>query len=61
MVHEMETEVDVAILVGIRKLAKDREMISCSFNDLFRSETRIKVFNEVTTSASNALNETVSV
>ena len=61
MVHEMEPEVDVAILVGIRKLAHDGEMISSSFDDLCPSETRIKVFNEVTTSTSNALNKTVSV
>ena len=57
----MEPEVDVAILVGIRKLAHDGEMISSSFDDLCPSEARIKVFNEVTTSASNALNKTVSV
>ena len=61
MVHEMELEVDVAILVGIRKLAHDGEMISSSFDDLCPSEARIKVFNEVTTSASNALDKTVSV
>ncbi len=36
-------------------------MISCSFDDLCPSETRIEVFNEVTTSTSNALNKTVSV
>ncbi len=61
MVHEMELEVDVAILVGIWKLAHDGEMILSSFDDLCPSEARIKVFNEVTTSASNALNKTVSV
>jgi len=36
-------------------------MILCSFDELCPSETRIKVFNEVTTSASNASNKTVSV
>jgi hypothetical protein len=58
MVHEMESKVDVAVFIGI---GHDREMISCSFNDLCPSETRIEVFNEVTTSASYALNKTVSV
>ena len=61
MVHEMESKVDVAVLIGIWKLAHDCKMISCSFDDLCPSETRIEVFNEVTTSASNALNKTVSV
>jgi hypothetical protein len=61
MVHEMEPEVDVAILVGIRKLAHDGEMISSSFNDLCPSEAGIKVLHEVTTSASNTLNKTVSI
>ncbi len=61
MVHEMESKVDVAVLIGIWKLAHDCKMISCSFDDLCPSETRIKVFNEVTTSASNASNKTVSL
>ncbi len=49
MVHEMESEVDVAVFIGIWKLAHDPKMISCSFDDSRPSETRIKVFNEVTT------------
>ena len=58
---EMESKVDVAVLIGIWKLAHDCKMNSCSFDDLCPSETRIEVFNKVTMSGSNALNKPVSV
>ena len=61
MVHEMESKVDVAVLIGIRKLAHDGKMISSSFDDLCPSEAGIKVLHEVPTSASNTLNKTVSI
>ncbi len=46
MVHEMESKVDVAVLIGIRKLAHDCKMISSSFDDLCPSEAGIKIHHE---------------